>query len=94
MVFPPFTFMIDPTMNLVSESYHKCKRRGHYPLLFKSTQVLLKLYRVNQANLIDQHNQSFHVKRDFLFFIFIFGYSMLKHSDNFKGLYIYIYFFF
>ena len=27
MVLPPFTFMVDPAMNLMSEPHHECERR-------------------------------------------------------------------
>ena len=30
MVLLPFTFMIDPTMNLMSELHYKCERMEHH----------------------------------------------------------------
>ena len=34
---PPLTFVIDPTMNLISEPHHECKRSEHNSPCFGST---------------------------------------------------------
>ena len=41
MVLPPLTFMVDPTINLMSGPHHECERREHYSLYSGSTSELL-----------------------------------------------------
>ena len=42
MVLPPLTFMVDPTMNLMSRPHHECERREHYSPCSESTLELLQ----------------------------------------------------
>ena len=37
IVLLPFTFMVDPTMNLMSRPHHECERREYHSLYSKST---------------------------------------------------------
>ena len=45
MVLPPLTFIMNFTMNLISELYHKCERRG---TIF-CTLRLLKYYSIDKG---------------------------------------------
>ena len=37
MVFSPFTFMVDPTMNLISRPHHECERIKYHSSYSKNT---------------------------------------------------------
>ena len=36
MVLPPLTFMVDPTMNLISGHHHECERREYHSPCYRS----------------------------------------------------------
>ena len=37
MILPPFTFMVNPTMNLMSEPHYEYEKRKHHSLYSEST---------------------------------------------------------
>ena len=37
MVLPPLTFIVDPTINLMSVPYHECERREYHFLYSENT---------------------------------------------------------
>ena len=41
MVLPPLTFIVDPTINLMSVSYHECERREYHFPYSENTKKLL-----------------------------------------------------
>jgi len=45
MVVPPLTFIMNSTMNLMSELYHKCERRG---TIFRASR-LPKYYSIDKG---------------------------------------------
>ena len=40
MVLLPLTFMVDPTMNLISEIHHECERREHHGIVLREYLII------------------------------------------------------